>query len=279
MLKYPLIRMPNYLLHIVTGCLLGYGLWDQEDFGKFVLQICVQKVHQLCKSGASNKESHILEFMTFDHKLWTWQKMAWAAANMFSLRRLQMRVYSEVKNNLGVRVIVVFSAGSSSVHCYTCLFLPLRGSWFCNHVLKMNAPPTPLLLSPQIRTLQTWESPHLCPVGILPLSLFLPLFLPFSFSLTCFHIHYFYLNKAYLFCRSSSYMYYSCCLKFVCTCVVFVCACVCSNRTHAYMCACVCLCICVCFSLSVWHGWPRRYRWVPSDHQRREGWRRRGRRL
>lgn len=55
-------------------------------------------------------------------------------------------------------------------------------------------PSIPPLLSPQIRTLQTWEYPHLCPVGILPLSLFLPLFLPVypSVLLVCFH----FLNKA-----------------------------------------------------------------------------------
>lgn len=34
-------------------------------------------------------------------------------------------------------------------------------------------PPCPSCISSQIQTLETWEYPHLCPVGILPLSLFL----------------------------------------------------------------------------------------------------------
>lgn len=45
----------------------------------------------------------------------------------------------------------------------------------------MNAP-TPLLLSSQIRTLQTWECLHLCPVGILPPSLSLSASVVFTLS-------------------------------------------------------------------------------------------------
>lgn len=115
-----------------------------------------------------------------------------------------------------------------------------------------------LLLSPQIRTLQIWEYLHLCPVGILPLSLFLPLFFPFYLSVPLdltVHSLFILLKPALRFLQLHVYSLCLSCLMSACTCVIFVSQCVFAWTAHVYTCACVCVFMHLCVFQHVSMTW------------------------